>query len=104
MDQEVGFGPLPPVADDPAAWNQEVNVGVVGDHSGPEHVLSEAKDLEDSDETDLGTEEPLVPGEGHESLGRCLEEKRIDRFLTVSEGRSERFRDGHGGHKIRNRE
>ena len=96
MDQEVGFGPLPPVADDPPAWNQEVNMGVVGDHAGP--------CLEDSDETDLGSEEPLVPGEGHEGLGRCLEEKRIERFLAVSEGRSERFRDGHGGHEIRNRE
>jgi len=95
MDEEIRFGPLPPIAYDTAARNQEVDVRVVSDHPGP--------CLKDADETDIRSEEPFVPCDDHNSLSRRLEEERIERFLAMSEDRSQPFRYGDSCHEIRNR-
>ena len=69
---------------------------MIGDHPCP--------GLEDSDETDIGSEKPSIPREGHDGPGGRPEEEGIERFLAYPESLPETFRNGDGGHEIRNRQ
>jgi len=73
MDEKIRFSPLPAITDEAAPRNQEMNMWVISDRSGP--------GLKNANETDLRAEKTLISCEYHDSLGRRLEKKRIECFF-----------------------